>query len=76
MKYQCKSCGKEFDLPATITYQPVIKLPLNAPFPVPPTAGPWPSSLAQPTNQVSFNYDINHPCCPHCYSTDIEEVKQ
>lgn len=65
MKYRCKTCGKGFDLPA----------PTALPR-VPTTNLPWPSyeGSLQPTN-VTYNYTISVPCCPHCYSTDIEEAE-
>jgi len=75
VKYRCKKCEKGFDVPATIVTNPVVSFPQNA-----PNAFPWVNVVnpsQTPVNPVvSYNYEVHQPCCPHCYSTDIEEAKQ
>ena len=67
MKYKCRKCGREFDIPATITYPtPTLQQPrpeINWPYTAPPP-------------MTIFTYTVSVPCCPHCHSTDIEEKKE
>jgi len=68
MKYTCKHCKKEFDIPATINYRPVI---VNPPQ---PTNLQWP--FTAPPIITSYSIEFHTPCCPFCYSIEIEEKKE
>ena len=81
MRYRCRGCGKEFDIPAWITYSPVVQLPYYE-NPIPndqPYTAPYPSNIPGVANpsptMIGGNYDCKVPCCPFCYSKEIEETK-
>jgi len=71
MKFRCRGCGKEFDIPAWLTCTPTIQyspfanpVPYDQPYTAPPVM-----------TIVGSNYDYKTPCCPFCYSKEIEEKK-
>ena len=67
MKYHCRNCNREFDIPAMITYRPTIN------FPAWPYTIPWPYTSSP--QQQTLTYDVQKPCCPFCESVEIEETK-
>ena len=72
MKYRCRNCNREFDIPAYIKYTPLIYTPYS------PYANPIPTNwpyTAPPITLIGTNYEYNAPCCPFCYSREIEETK-
>ena len=71
MKFKCRDCGREFDIPAWFTNTPTIKyspfanpVPFNQPCTAPPVM-----------IITGFNSEYKTSCCPFCYSKEIEEKK-
>jgi len=56
--YKCKECGKEFPFPAW------MEIPYDKPIP---------ASIAGEINDLSKRI-VRKPCCPFCYTSEIEEV--
>ena len=76
MMYKCNSCDKEFDIPAWLSYNPVIHIPVQ------PTMFPtgvgypgrnWPYTAGPQFIGSNAQYQI--PVCPFCYSKEIEANK-
>jgi len=68
MKYRCRNCVKEFDVPAWYKYTPTITYP---PISIPPYGWPYTS----PPSFQTFTYEVIKLCCPFCHSLEIEETK-